>query len=115
MQYSRRNNLEFVGIPNSISQDDLDDNVIEILKSIEVNVQSEDIEACHRLDYGKNESRDQPKRTIVEFLNRKNCDNRMKNRKEKKYTDKSVLGYNGDTSIFINHNLCRYYRSLLEV
>ena len=35
----------------------------------------EGILSCHRLDYGKNESRNQPKRTIVKFLNRKNCDN----------------------------------------
>ena len=42
--YSRRNNLEFVGIPNRVSQDNLEDNVIEILKSIDVNVQSDDIE-----------------------------------------------------------------------
>ena len=61
VQYSRGNNLEFVGIPDNISQKDLEANVIQILRSIDVKVQSEDIEACHRLDYGKNESKKQVK------------------------------------------------------
>ena len=72
VQYSRRNNPEFVGIPSNISQEDLEDNIIQILKSIAVDVQPEDIEPCHRLDYVKNESKNNPKRTIVKFLNRKN-------------------------------------------
>ena len=98
VQYSRRNNLEFVGIPSNISQDDLEDNVIEILKSIDVSVLPEDIEACHRLEYGKNESKDNPKRTIVKFVNRKICENSMKNRKQLKNTDKTELGYDNDNS-----------------
>ena len=113
VQYSRRNNLEFVGIPADVSQEELEGSVIKILRSIEVEVQPEDIEACHRLEYGKNENKNEPKRTIVKFVNHKKCDYGMKNRKKLKDTDKSELGFNEETRIFINHNLCPYYRSLL--
>ena len=112
VQYSRRNNLELFGIPTNVSQEKLEDCVIQILRSIEVEVKPEDIEACHRLDYGKNEDKDQPKRTIVKFVNRKICDSSMKNRKKLKETDKTELGFNEESPIYINHNLCPYYRSL---
>ena len=82
VHYSRRNNPEFVEIPAIISQENLDDNVLQSLRSIDVEVQPEDIKACHRPDYGKNESKNNPKR-----------DNRKK----------SKLGNNKETSIFINH------------
>ena len=110
VQYSRRNNLELFGIPTNVSQEKLEDSVIQILRSIEVEVKPEDIEARHRLDYGKNENKDQPKRTIVKFVNRKICDSSMKNRKKLKDTDKTKLGFNEETPI--NHNLCPYYRRL---
>ena len=101
-QYSRRNNLELFGIPTNISQEKLEDSVIQILRSIEVEAKPEDIEACHN---GKNENKDQPKMTIVKFVNRKICNSSMKNRKKLKDTDKTELGFNEETPIFINHNL----------
>ena len=48
-QYGRRNNLELTGIPETVEQDDLEEKVIEILKEIDINVKSRDIEACHRI------------------------------------------------------------------
>ena len=66
-QYGRRNNLEITGISNEIEDVDLEGKVIEILDKIEVNVSSKDIEACHRI--GK--SRDNSKKTIIRFVNRK--------------------------------------------
>ena len=89
--------LSLLESPN-ISQEDLEDNIIQILKS-----KPEDIEPCYRLDYVKNESKNNPKRTIVKFLNRKNCENSMKNRIFFINIDKSKLGYNKETSILINH------------
>ena len=102
VQYSRRNNPEFVGITANISQEDLEDNVIQILKSIDVEVQPEDIEPYHRLDCVKNESKSNPKRTIVKLFNRKNCENSMKNRFFFINIDNSKLGFNKETSILIN-------------
>ena len=45
-QYSHRNNIE---IPKSVSDNQLEENVIDILKAIDVNITSNEIEACHRL------------------------------------------------------------------
>ena len=45
-QYSRRNNIE---IPKSAGDNQLEEKVIDILKVIDVNITSNEIEACHRL------------------------------------------------------------------
>ena len=48
-QYVRRNNLEISGIPNSVSDEDLESKVIEILSKINIKLQKKEIEACDRL------------------------------------------------------------------
>ena len=67
-QYSRRESLVITGIPDSISQRDLEGVVINILGSIGVRVQSYDISACHRLFKKQN---DTTAKTIIKFINRK--------------------------------------------
>ena len=59
-QYSRK--AFFSGIPNTIPQADLENFVLSILKDITINLESSQIEPCHRLRKSK--------RTIVKFLNR---------------------------------------------
>ena len=65
-QYSRRNNLDIQGIPDSVSDDQLEEKIIEILYQINVKIDKFDIEDCHRMGKSK-------KTTIVRFVNRKNC------------------------------------------
>ena len=48
-QYSRRNNVEISGIPQSVSDNQLEEKVVNILKAIDVNITTNEIEACHRL------------------------------------------------------------------
>ena len=69
-QYVRRNNAIFSGIPESVSEDVLEESVIPVLADIDVLVESQDIEARHR--FGKPE-RDKSQKTTVRFVNRKNC------------------------------------------
>ena len=52
-QYGRRNNLEISGIPDEIDGTFLEKTSIAILKSINVDVETSRIEACHQV--GKNE------------------------------------------------------------
>ena len=52
-QYLRRDTLEINGIPNSVSDDGVEDEVIEIFKEVQVNVNQQnikksDIQAAHR-------------------------------------------------------------------
>ena len=65
-QYSRRNNLDIQGIPDSVSDDQLKEKVIEIFYQINAKIDKFDIEDCHRMGKSK-------KTTIVRFVNRKNC------------------------------------------
>ena len=70
-QYARRESLIISGIPDSIGQNDLEDQVIHILRSIGLtSLTSYNISACHRL-YKKNKDAKYPAQTIVRFTNRK--------------------------------------------
>ena len=48
-QYSRRDSIEIVGIPESIGNEDLEVKTIKLLKAINVDVTASDIQACHHL------------------------------------------------------------------
>ena len=68
-QYSRRENLIILGIPNSIRQQNLESEVLNILRVFGLKkIASYDIVACHRLK-GKNDK--YPARSIIRFTNRK--------------------------------------------
>ena len=62
-QYGRRNNLEITGIPDDISDENLEEKVIQVLSESQVNVSSSDVEACHRIGKSKNSSKN--KQTMV--------------------------------------------------
>ena len=68
-QYSRRENIVISGIPNTVSQKDLQQKVIEILDLIGLKIIPDDIAACHRL-YNPPGSYF-PAKVIVRFGNRK--------------------------------------------
>ena len=48
-QYSRRNDVEILGIPQSVSDNQLEEQVVDILKAIDVNITTNETEVCHRL------------------------------------------------------------------
>ena len=48
-QYSRRNNVKISGIPQSVSDNQLEEKFVDILKAIDVNTTSNEIETCHCL------------------------------------------------------------------
>ena len=102
-QYSRRECLEVAGIPPQIGNEQLEDKVCDIFSSIDVKLNSRDIEACHRI---KND------RTIVKFANRKDCVKVLQNRKKLKDCDMTLLGFDEDHKIYVNESLCPYYRTL---
>ena len=105
-QYSRCNNVEIEGISDSISDENLESKVIDILAEIDVNVESKDIEACHRI--GKSS----PKRSIVRFVNRKVCKSTLKNRKKLRSVDANKLGLPRTSKVFINENLSPYFSKI---
>ena len=48
-QYSCRNNVETSGILQSVSNNQLEEKVVDILRAIDVNITLNEIEACHPL------------------------------------------------------------------
>ena len=108
-QYIRRNNIEIAGIPDSVKQNELESKVIEIAKAVNIDISPNEIEACHRLYQRKNQQG--PKRTIVRFVNRKLAEKLIK--KGKYFSKREVFEKaNLTNKIYINNNLCSYYRFL---
>ena len=69
---------------------------------------------CHRLKGKNNKVRSGPKRTIVRFINRKNCDRLHKNKKKLKdrETKEKLESIGIHENVFINNNLCPYNKML---
>ena len=108
-QYTRRRNIEIANIPHIVTDDNLEEKVQQIFKEIGVTVKSEDIEACHRLN---TRNKDGNKNVIVRFVNRKLVEKIISVRKESANINNNVVGFPENTEIFINENLCPYYRGI---
>ena len=103
-QYSRRECLEVVGIPTSITNDSLEANITKVFDKLGVHVEGKDIQACHRL---KNNDR-----VIIKLSNRKDSLQVLRVKKDLKSLDPTELDFPEGTRIFINESLCAYYRGL---
>ena len=128
-QYSRRECLDFSGIPGSVAPKDLESFILHLLQKIGIDLDESRIVACHRL--GKTD------RTIVKFLNRKDAENVYLNKRTLKDIDISCClsdgiqdkndittgsqsdwregGLSRKRNIFISQNLCPYYRYLYSL
>ena len=126
-QYTRRECLDFSGIPNSVAPKDLENFILRLLQEIGINFDKSRIVACHRL--GNTVS------TIVKLLNWKDAENVYSNKKKLKDVDISCLlsddamqgrndmttgsqndwregGLSRKRKIFVSQNICPYYRYL---
>ena len=56
-QCGRRNNLEITGTPYDVSDENLEEKVVQVLSEIQVNFSSSDIEAWYRIGKSKNSPR----------------------------------------------------------
>ena len=104
-QYSRRECLELVGMPCSVSDGDLEEKVLKIFEKVGCPIEGNNIEACHQISK-KNE------RIIVKFSRRKDCQNVLNAKKELRKLDMKEIGFLEDNPIFVNQSLCTYYRVL---
>ena len=106
-QYSRRECLEISGIPDNISDSDLESKTLEIFKEIDVDISPDNIEACHRLNKPANN-----KKVIIKFSKRKDAQRVKKNKVKLKNKDLSSINLPSSAKIYINESLCGYYRYL---
>ena len=103
IQYQRRNTIEITGIPSTVKQDDLEEQVVKIFNAANVTVNEHgldpyQIQACHRI--GKKGI------TICKFVNRKFATEGI-------YCGKNLKGiklYGNDSQVYINNSFCKEYR-----
>ena len=105
-QYTRRNNIEITNISEKITQRSLEEYVLKVMKSLDVNIVSYDLVAVHRLGkfvVGKNRN------VIVRFVNRKNAFTCLRNLK--KLNSSNTPEYR---KLYIVENLCPSYRKIFN-
>ena len=102
-QYGRRNNIVISGIHDSIDDNNLDNTVISMMSDINVNIEENDIEACHR--FGKPDVTSKSKKTIVRFANRKNCNKIFENKKKLAKLNNEKHNFREGTQIFVGESL----------
>ena len=103
--YSRRPNVEFCNIPENVSQNQLETYIITMLNSLNLELESFDIVAVHRI--GKYRNGNKPRNVIVRFLNRRHAYDCLKMNKKLKSTQKYK-------SIFVIENLCPYSKRIFN-
>ena len=101
--------MEISGVPDDISNDKLEETAINILSCAEVNVDSRDVEACHRI--GKKNDSNSTK-VIIRMVNRKNCEQALLHRKKLRSLKPSSIGLPDNCKLFINENLTSYNNAL---
>ena len=109
-RYNRRNNIEFHGIPENISKDELQDTVIQLGKKIDVIINEQDFEAVHRLKKSPNSKA--PARVIARFVNRRTVEKLIESRKQLKDMNLDDINLK---KVLITNNLCPSYSKLYNM
>ena len=78
-QYSCWNNVILNGIPDPVLDDTLKESVISVLADTDVFVKRQDTKVCHGFCKA---GRQKYKKTIVQFVNRRNCKKVLSNKKK---------------------------------
>ena len=101
-QYSCRECIEVVGLPDSTT----DNEVCSDFKKIGVDVSVDNIETCHPL------KSDNKNKITVKFSKRKDCQAVLENKKKLKNLSNEELGVETNSKVFVNESLCKYYKLL---
>ena len=96
-QYSRRECIKIAGVPNSITNDLLEEHVILIFEKLGVAMEPMDIVACHRLG--------ETGRVIIKLLNRNDAQNVLKEKHKLRSIYDDHTDTNNKRKIFINQSL----------
>ena len=104
-QYSRRECLDIIGIPSEVEPDVLEEKVVNIFEKLGCNIPSNHIAACHRVSK-------KSATVIVKFSRRKDCQQVLAVKKDLRKIKMEDVGLPGQNKLFINKNLCPYYKVL---
>ena len=100
-QYNKRKNVKIFGIFSEVSDQNPEQIVIGICKDFTIDLNSLDIDVCHRLPLERNATNTN-KRVIVKFVNRKHFEAMLQCKKD----------INNKSKVFVSHSLCSYYSLL---
>ena len=103
-QYSRRETLEIAELPKSLTNDEAETQVCQIFRSLDCNVNKDDLDACHWLK--------DKERVIVKFCGRKDCEKVLKANNDLRKLNITNLDLPEGSKIFVKQNLCSCYRLL---
>lgn len=102
-QYSRKNNLIIHGVPNTIQDEDLEGLINSMAKKLDVNIQSNDIAAVHRLPARKNGE----SLPIIVRFNKFNVKAELLNQVKKRKPEGKYFGLEPSHPIFFNEHLLK--------
>ena len=111
LQYSRRNNVEILGLTGIFTGDRLTEKVVELCNQVGVKIEVRDTESCHRL-FQKETNNQLPKRTIVRFVNRQFAQDFLFEQNISSTLGFNKLGFSRGTQIYFKANACEYYNRL---
>ena len=103
-QYSRRECLELVSIPQSVKDDDLEKVVTKIVNKVDISIIEMDMQAVQRV--GKEG------RTIIKLINRKDCQALLKVKRDLNNLTMKDFGFEEKNEIYVNKILCPFCRLL---
>ena len=103
-QYSRRECLEITGVPDSVSNNDLEETTMKIFDKLDVTNDPPNIEDCHWLKSNG------PKKVIIKFARHKDANVIRKHKNKLKGMNLCSTGINNP--VFTNDSLCSYYKML---
>ena len=104
-QYSTRECIGIIGIPCEVKADDLEEKVVNIFEKLRCSIPPNQIEVCHRVSK-KSET------VIVKFSHRKDCHQVLAVKKDLCKVKMEDVDLPGHNKLFINRNLCPYYKVL---
>ena len=104
--YSRLECLEITGLPDSINNEDLEETALMIFETLEVTVDSSNVEDCHWLPGNQN------KRFIIKLSKHKNLIPNKIQRVKKKLKGMNLSSIGITTPVYINDSLCSYFKIL---
>ena len=97
--------MEISGVPESVSEKDLEGKNLNLFQKIGIEVHTDNIETCHWV-----KSNAGPKKITIKMSRRKDADKIRRAKKKLKGLDLSSIGIN--SAVFINDSLCRCYKNL---
>ena len=89
-QYSRRETLEIVGLPKSLTNDEAETKVCQIFRSWDCNFIKEDLDSCHWL------------KDKLKFCRRKDCEKALKGKNDLRKPNTTNLDLPEGSNIFVN-------------